>query len=217
MEERRRLEQYFADHLDTDKFPLLAEMYLEAGQYQRARKVCEIGLSYHPGQAAGLFILVRTALADGCLEEAEKLLQVLVVLKPGRLNTARLLVQVQQQLRRPEHVLLDGWEHVHVLDPEDPEARAFLTEHGRPLPFRPRPAVSGARPAPAPPAARIPEAEAIPQRMATFTLAAVLKEQGLYHQALEVLDILEKKGDNPTRVHTERAAIRQILQTAAPD
>ena len=42
------LELYFADHFDTVLFPVLAEIYQSKGEYDRAKRVCEIGLKHHP-------------------------------------------------------------------------------------------------------------------------------------------------------------------------
>ena len=42
------LELYFADHFDTVLFPVLAEIYQDKGEYDRAKRVCEIGLEHHP-------------------------------------------------------------------------------------------------------------------------------------------------------------------------
>ena len=52
------------------------------------------------------------------------------------------------------------------------------------------------------------EGVALSPRLATFTLVNVLKGQGLYHQALNVLDILAKKGENKKRIAKERKAIK---------
>jgi hypothetical protein len=42
-------------------------------------------------------------------------------------------------------------------------------------------------------------------------LVHVLKEQGLYNRALDVLDILDEKGENKDRIETERASIMAEL------
>ena len=49
---------------------------------------------------------------------------------------------------------------------------------------------------------------AISPRLATFTLVHVLKGQELYTRALDVLDILEKKGENKERIAAERDSIK---------
>ncbi len=49
-------------------------------------------------------------------------------------------------------------------------------------------------------------------RLATFTLVSVLKNQGLFSQALDVLDALEKKGENPNDIALERETIEELVQ-----
>ena len=51
----------------------------------------------------------------------------------------------------------------------------------------------------------------ISSRLATFTLVNVLKTQGLYHKALDVLDILADKGADQKRIESEREAIKAEL------
>jgi hypothetical protein len=53
----------------------------------------------------------------------------------------------------------------------------------------------------------------IDPRLATFTLATIYKVQGLYHQALQVLDLLEAKGGDPERIQAERDTILQLMTT----
>ena len=67
LESQTELEIYFADHFDTILFPVLADMYLKNNDLNRSRKVCEIGLKYHPKDSAGLFILslIILLISDG--------------------------------------------------------------------------------------------------------------------------------------------------------
>jgi len=44
----------------------------------------------------------------------------------------------------------------------------------------------------------------------TFTLVEVFKKQKLYDEALQLLDVLEKKSKNPERIEKERAMIMQL-------
>ena len=48
LENLTELELYFADHFDTVLFPVLAEIYQDKAEYDRAKRVCEIGLEHHP-------------------------------------------------------------------------------------------------------------------------------------------------------------------------
>ena len=72
------LETYFADNLDTVLFPILADIYLQNRDLVRARKVCEIGLGYHPDHVDGRFILAMIELEIGNERESEKLLKEVV-------------------------------------------------------------------------------------------------------------------------------------------
>ena len=69
------LELYFADHFDTILFPVLADMYLNQHDLKRSRKVCEIGVSHHPNDAAGWFTLAQIEIEEGQLKDAEKALE----------------------------------------------------------------------------------------------------------------------------------------------
>ena len=52
----------------------------------------------------------------------------------------------------------------------------------------------------------------ISSRLATFTMVAVLRNQGLHHQALAVLDELENKGVDKKRVKSEKQELLKIME-----
>ena len=52
-------------------------------------------------------------------------------------------------------------------------------------------------------------------KLATFTLADIYQVQGLYQQALQVLDILENKGGDPERIKRERATITAAMSAGS--
>ena len=54
-------------------------------------------------------------------------------------------------------------------------------------------------------------------RLATFTLVAVLKNQGVFEQALNVLDILEQKGENKKKINQERKTIKTLIKNIQED
>ena len=51
-------------------------------------------------------------------------------------------------------------------------------------------------------------------RLATFTLVNVLKNQALFYQALEVLDLLEQKGEDPDMIRLERNAVKALIKSS---
>jgi len=224
------LELYFADHFDTILFPVLAEIYLNQNDLKRARKVCDIGLKHHQNDSAGLFILAQIERLEGNLKEAETALEQVLLFTDDHLASAEMLCEIQTVLGRASNRLLKSWKHVLELDPENETAQAFIKKvelgddkkpkkkilkpkkHVRrqatpkKIELPPEPEV-----APKPVLDQRTEPLQVSSRLATFTLVAVLKNQGLFDQALEVLDALEDKGENPESISLERDIIQTLI------
>jgi tetratricopeptide (TPR) repeat protein len=218
------LELYFADHFDTVLFPVLAEIYQDKGEYDRAKRVCEIGLEHHPNSIDGQFILSQAELGLGNLTGAEKWIKKVLTQIPDHKNAATSLPMVQEQLDRSPTTLKTSWKRAQEVDPDNQFAKDFLSDKKtkpKPKPKKKKEKKSSVSTIPHIPVkdkSKKPlpkdlsvEGVAISPRLATMTLVNVLKGQGLYHQALEVLDILEEKGEDKKRIAEERKAIKSEL------
>ena len=224
------LELYFADHFDTILFPVLAELYLNQNDLKRARKVCDIGLKHHQNDSAGLFILAQIEKLEGNLKEAETALEQVLLFTDDHLASAEMLCEIQTVLGRASNRLLKSWKHVLELDPENETAQAFIQKVELGDDKKPKKKIlkpkKHARGQVAPKKIELPpETEVAPKpvldqrteplqvssRLATFTLVAVLKNQGLFDQALEVLDALEEKGESPESISLERDIIQTLI------
>lgn len=204
------LELYFADHFDTVLFPVLADKYLEEGDLFRAHKVCEIGLDHHPEQADGLFVLAEVSRAEGDLMKAEKTLKELLKLQPDHFSAAMALAEVQAELERVQATVTRAWKHVLRLDRQNEQALEYFKEkEPQALPPPPKlPEINVSEEQDLSPPPTIPsEPFSISPRLATFTMVAVLRNQGLQQQALQVLEMLEEKGEYQTRIAEERNKI----------
>jgi len=213
------LETYFADNFDTVLFPILADMYLQSRDLVRARKVCEIGLGYHPDHVDGRFILAMIELEIGNERESEKLLKEVVQSGTDHLQASFQLAIVQQSLGRAESTLQKSWNKVLDLDPENREAKSILSILGKqeiPKKVIQRKKTSKKRPGKKTKTRRAKKLVgpklAISPRIATFTMVNVLKNQNLYHQALDVLDILVTKGADAEKIEAERVVIKELLK-----
>ena len=224
------LELYFADHFDTILFPVLANLYLNQNDLKRARKVCDIGLKHHQNDSAGLFILAQIEKLEGNLKEAETALEHVLLFSDDHLAAAIMLCEIQTVLGRASNRLLKSWKHVLELDPANETAHAFikkveLGDDKKPKKkiLKPKKDTSGGaapkkialppepKVAPKPLLDQRTEPLQVSSRLATFTLVAVLKNQGLFDQALEVLDALEKKGESPESISLERDIIQTLI------
>ena len=206
------LELYFADHFDTILFPVLADIYFIQEDYRRARKVCNLGLGYHENDAAGRFVLAQVEKAEGNLKESEKELKHALKYSPDNIQAAIMLCEIQTVLGRSPSRLLTSWKKVLALDSSNQTAKEFIekvesdnkdkTQKKKPSKKTiTKPAESG-------------DTLNVSVRLATFTLVNVLKNQALFYQALEVLDLLEQKGEDPDMIRLERDGVKALIKSS---
>ena len=215
------LELYFADHFDTILFPVLADIYLNQEDYRRARKVCNIGLGYHENDAAGRFVLAKVEKAEGNLKDAEKELKHVLKYSPDNIDAAIMYCEIQTVLGRSPSRLLTSWKKVLALDPSNQIAREFIAKVESPKVENKKNKTTSKK------ASKLSTSKKVTKkvnentdslnvsvRLATFTLVNVLKNQALFYQALEVLDLLEQKGEDPDMIRLERDSVKALIKTS---
>jgi tetratricopeptide (TPR) repeat protein len=211
------LELYFANHFDTVLFPVLAEIYQTKAEYDRAKRVCEIGLEHHPKSIDGQFVLSQAELGLGNLSGAEKWMKKVLTQIPNHISAATSLPMIQEQLDRSPAILKASFKRAQSVDSNNEFAKDYLMA-------KPAKKVKNKKgktetldisqkdkPKKSLPTDISLEGVAISPRLATFTLVNVLKGQGLYHQALDVLNILAEMGGDKKRIADERKAIKAEL------
>lgn len=205
---RTAMELHFADNFETRLFPVLADHYLRDGDWERAKKVCEIGLEYYPENADGLFILGQANRNNGDLQKAEQSFKSVLQNGTVHLLAATNLAEIQSELDRSEASLLKTWQQVLKWNPGSQKAREWVDNHAAKKPLRKikkkRLKKSSTQ--------KTNENIEISSRLATFTMVAVLRNQGLHHQALAVLDVLEKKGVDKKRIKSEKQELLKIME-----
>ena len=214
------LELYFADHFDTILFPVLADIYFNQEDYRRARKVCNIGLGYHENDAAGRFVLAKVEKAEGNLKDAEKELKHVLKYSPDNIDAAIMHCEIQTVLGRSPSRLLTSWKKVLALDPSNQIAREFIAKVESPNVENKKNKTTSKktskRSKPKKLTKKVDEntdSLNVSVRLATFTLVNVLKNQALFYQALEVLDLLEQKGEDPDMIRLERDSVKALIKT----
>jgi tetratricopeptide (TPR) repeat protein len=224
------LELYFADHFDTVLFPVLADIYLEKNDLVRARKVCDIGLKHHKNDSAGLFILAKINNIEGNYKKAEKLLEQVLTYSNNHLAAAEMLCEIQTVLGRASSRLLKSWKRVLKLNPHHKIAKNFINKVEEPIDLKSvaeKKSKKKILKSPSVPKLKktsIQEAESdiskplkVSSKLATFTLVSVLKNQGLFDQALDVLDALEEKGESSESISLERETIQTLIKNSQKD
>ncbi len=211
---KTELELYFSNNFGTVLFPVLAEMYQSTGDYIRAKKVCEIGLKYLPDLTEGQFNMAKAELGLGNLSQTEKWLKLVLKKVPGHIQATAALPMVQEQLGRSALTLTESWKRLLLIDSENELAQKFLKGIKT---LRAKPQKIKKTKSPIVPAKILGqkitlEGVKINPRLATFTFVAVLRNQGLFHQALDVLELLEKKGADSSRITVERKRIKSEIE-----
>ena len=100
-----------------------------------------------------------------------------------------------------KNTLTDSWKRAKDVDPSNEFASEFLS---------PKSSKKNKKKEVIPADIMIEKASISP-RLATFTLVHVLKGQELYQRALDVLDILEQKGENKKQIEAERRSIQSHI------
>ena len=215
------LELYFADHFDTILFPVLADIYLNQEDYRRARKVCNIGLGYHENDAAGRFVLAKVEKAEGNLKDAEKELKHVLKYSPDNIDAAIMYCEIQTVLGRSPSRLLTSWKKVLALDPSNQIAREFIAKVESPKVENKKNKTTSKKAFKRSTSKKVTkkvnentDSLNVSVRLATFTLVNVLKHQALFYHALEVLDLLEQKGEDPDMIRLERDSVKALIRTS---
>ena len=111
---KENLEKTFNDDLGSSCFPQLAEEYIKDGDYNRAKKVCNVGLLLNPHNNDGKFMLAKIEMISGNGKVAEELLKTVLSNDSLYVNAMRLLVMhyssqsiKQVQMMRLVHKILD--------------------------------------------------------------------------------------------------------------
>jgi len=202
------LELRFGEQFDTLLFPVLANHYLNKGDFVRTVKVCEIGLEYHPENTDGLYVLGKAQQALDDYVNAEKSFKSAIKNGTVHLQAALALVEVQIELKRAKTSVIKTCEQILKWDPGNEKAQAEVDSSAKQKTGTELKETSVKTAA----LIREPDSIDINPRLATFTMVAVLRNQSLHFQALQVLDILEEKGDDPQRIATERESIKESME-----
>ena len=163
-------------------------------------------------------MLAQVEKAEGNLKNAEKELHHVLKYSPDHAGASIMLCEIQTVLGRAPSRLLKSWKRVLVLDPSNQVAAEFIekieADSGKKSKKQRTSKKNSVEPSPkSAPIKKIAEPLNVSVRLATFTLVNVLKNQGLFYQALEVLDLLEEKGEDPDMIRLERDAVKTLIES----
>jgi len=198
-------------------FPILSHIHLKDKELQLASHVCKNGITAVPESIEGNFIMAQIHILNADLQEAEKVLKFVVTRHSAHVNAFKLLFRIQKDLNRSENSIKSTVTSLLKIKPNDNECSNWLQNLVKPKPAPTEEQIAEKvkqkEAKKEPQVLTIPE-EVVPisMRMATFTLAEVYQNQGYFHQALEVLKMVEQKGGNRRRLKNMRNQIDEAIK-----
>ena len=113
------LEHLFASDLKSPIFPKLASLYYDNHEFDKASKVCDIGLRNDSNNASGKYIKAKILLIDNKLLEAEKLFKNIIILDENNINALLMLIEVSKSLKRNQTVVNKYINQAYKLFPDN--------------------------------------------------------------------------------------------------
>jgi len=189
---RYKLEHVFANNFNSPLFPVLANLYYEKEEYQRALKVCTIGLKNDSNNHLGKYILSKIYLKLKREIEAEKLLKDIVDNDVHNIDALLLLIDVKKKLKRSNITII---KYINY-------AENFIKNSSG----QPRKTRKKKRTRTNPKTSFI-----INPDMATKTMYSLLIKQKKYHMARNILSAMAKQKKHKSFVNVEIKKIEKHI------
>lgn len=190
------LKTLLIDNPGAVNFPLIADMYLNINNYKEAGSICRNGLEHYINHPEGLFILAKSEIKRNNYKTGEKILKTLLETNYIYPEALQLLAQVQIKLKRSKntvkgvHKKYEKFNYVaqtqlknkkHNKKKEKKVESTAQSTDLKPLNISPL--------------------------LATFTLTKILENQGLYSQALDVLNMIDDKNNDKKKLENYKKRI----------
>lgn len=200
----KKLESMFADDFSTPTFPLLAELYFKSSQFDKAKKVCQIGLSYKPTNDIAQYVLSKIYLIEDNYIEAEKLLKKIINNNPSNFKALLLYITVAKTLNRNMNVQAKYIKKAYSIDPDNKNL-SVLYDKLNIKNTKTRYAKTKKT--------NITKTNSfLNEKLATKTMYAVLKKQKKYNEALDLLKIMKKNKKNKLFVNNEYKKVSKLIK-----
>ena len=214
------LEEIFSEDFNSPVYAILAEEYLNLGDFDRASTVCNIGLENDPQDLAGKYLLAKIYFFQDKKNESRKILNQILNQFPIHLNARQLIIKILKQ--QGDKSKLAG--HIEKLNEYFPNAKpanssnpSLKTENvkeekdnlnkiSKVKDEKEQSDVNNDKKS-----SNIKESFVISKNMATFTFVDILINQKHYSEALEILDLLEKKGKQKKKIKEKREHIKKAM------
>ncbi len=195
---------FFQNHPESKLFPLIADLYSMDGEHSKAEEICKTGLNHHPDHPDGLFVLAQINRQKKNYKTAEGILKDLFKTHTVYPEAHNLLAEIQEKINRSPNTVKIAKKKYERFD--------YTTAHQKTKKILTREKTGIQNTSPSVSPTDLKPLKVSPQ-LATLTLVKILEDQGLYPQALEILDMLGEKENNKKKLMEYRDKILKKFHT----
>ena len=200
----KKLEKIFSNNFESLSYTVLGNEYIRKNDLARALTVLQIGQENSPDDLVGKYLLAKVYLLKNQIKKSKELLNEVLDLFPLHLKARLLIIEILKKEKRNHSDLAH---HIGLLQEHFPN-------HGAPK----KNIISNVEQEAQIASPTVDKADkkkepkrqfSINDNMATFTLVNILTTQKHFSEALEVLDILEKRGKDLKKIKEKRDLINK--------
>ena len=182
----RELERLFANDLQSPIFPLLAQQYINCAQFDKAQKVCEIGLKFNPKNMIGQYVLSQVYICNNYYIKSEKILKNVIKFDTCNYQALITLIKIQIKLSRSIKTIKKNVLLAYSLTPNNSQIKKLYKTYCDKKSDIKKIKKTYSMTAKT-------DSLVINKNMATKTMYNVFKKQKKYNQALLILELMKKQ------------------------
>ena len=194
------LETIFANDFKTPQFILLAQLYFKSKDFNRAAKVCTIGLDAHPNNLDARYMLAKIYLLNNQINKSEKFLSKSLHDNLISIKILRLFIEIRDSLGRSKNETKKIVEILLDSESDNTFAHRWIHNYNENQTSK-----SLSKP-------KIDSTFKVNNNIVSYTFYKVLKQQKHYNQAELVLDMLESSNKIDSKIYQkEHKLISKLL------
>ena len=198
------MDKFIEENPGSIQFPIIADLSLKDKDFKKAEKICTDGLKHHPNNPDGLFILAQIKRELKNNKSAEKILKNLLKLHSTYPEGLNLLAKIKEALNRSSNTIRSIRIKYEKFD--------FSSEFYENKTFKRKKKIKNNKSITSFSSSEFKPLN-VSSKLATFTLVDILENQGLYLQAMDVIEMLKEKKSDKNRIEKYRKRISKKLHS----
>ena len=196
------LELAFAKDFSSPVSPVLADFYFKLSQYEKAKKVCQIGLQHNSQNCIIYYILAKVYLIEDNYIEAEKLLQHVVLNDTTNFEALKLFINIKVFLKRSIKTYSKYILKAYSINSENKKINNLYNQ----LKIEESPKLKNNEYQ-----KKLSVDIVLNKRLATKTMFSVFMKQKKHNEALTVLQMMSKTKENKKFIKEETTKLINLI------